>query len=272
MENMSLEGGLYIIGTPIGNLGDITLRALEILKHLDVIACEDTRVTQKLLSHFGISKKLLAFHDHNEEKLLSKIMGLINGGQAVGVVSDAGMPLISDPGFKLVRACHTQRLRVTVVPGPSAVLSALCLSGFPTDQFVFCGFANPKKWLAWQGTPATLIFFEAPHRLVKTLGQMAKDFNNREVAVVREITKRFEEVIRGDFKTVMGHFDVNPAKGEIVILLSPGEKIAADPLELEAFIKRSLETKAVKETSQLAAEKFGLPRKDTYNLALKLRT
>ena len=186
-----LKGGLYIVATPIGNLGDMTLRALETLKGCDVIACEDTRVSRKLLSAYSIDKPVMSYHDHNAGQVRPFLLDKMKSGQAVALISDAGTPLISDPGYKLVRQCYEADVPVTFLPGASAVIAGLVLSGMPTDRFLFAGFADKKAYGELSPLSMSLIFFESAQRLGATLKDMAHAFPNREVAVVREITKLF---------------------------------------------------------------------------------
>lgn len=216
---------LYIIPTPIGNLEDITLRALRILKEVDLVLAEDTRVSGKLLQHFGIEKRMMAHHMHNEHKSVEAIAEMIMTGLSVGMVTDAGTPGISDPGFMLVRECLKQGIEVECLPGPTAFVPALINSGLPVDRFLFEGFLPHKKgrqtklkWLALQ--PYTIVFYESPFRLIKTLEQIAEFFGpGRLVSVSRELTKMFEENVRGTVTEVLTHFKQKTIKGEIVIIV-----------------------------------------------------
>jgi 16S rRNA (cytidine1402-2'-O)-methyltransferase len=271
LDEVTLTAGLYIIGTPIGNLGDISLRGLETIKGCGLIACEDTRVSQKLLSHYGIKVPLLAFHDHNEQNQTKRVVETILGGKAVGLISDAGMPLISDPGYKLIQACRELGIFITVIPGACAVLAGLILSGMPPHPFTFCGFAEPKQFGTWIHVPSTIIFFEAPHRLMKTLLAMQKSFVGREVAVVREITKRFEETVRGDFEKVIEHFEAHEPRGEIVIVLGPPEKQEHSREDIENILRPMLETMSVNEASKAAADMLGFSKREVYQIALSLK-
>jgi 16S rRNA (cytidine1402-2'-O)-methyltransferase len=216
---------LYIVPTPIGNLEDFTFRAVRILKEVDVVLAEDTRVTGKLLSHYGIEKKMMPHHQHNEHKTVEYIAGMIANGMSVGLVTDAGTPGISDPGFMLVRECLRQGLEVECLPGATAFVPALVNSGLPIDRFLFEGFLPHKKgrqtklkWLAVQ--PYTTVLYESPHRLLKTLEQIAEFFGpDRQVSVARELSKMYEENARGTVVEVYGHFCQKPIKGEIVIVI-----------------------------------------------------
>lgn len=220
---MALKPGLYCVATPIGNLKDITLRALEVLQNCDIIACEDTRESSKLLGHYGISKPKWSYHDHNADQVRPKIVEAIQNGQSVALISDAGTPLISDPGTKLVQACRQEDIYVTTLPGPSAVTSALVLSGLMSHAFTFLGFFDKKKVSTWQNQDSTLVFFESAKRLLKTLTIMEEIFHGRKVAVVREISKMFEETTLGAFAEVIQYYTHNPARGEIVIVLGQPE-------------------------------------------------
>jgi len=216
---------LYIVPTPIGNLEDITFRAIRVLKEADVILAEDTRVSGKLLSHYGIDKRLIPHHQHNEHKTVENIAGMIANGMSVAMITDAGTPGISDPGFMLVRECLKQSIEVECLPGATAFVPALVNSGLPTDHFIFEGFLPHKKgrqtklkWLAVQ--PYTTVLYESPHRLLKTLEQITEFFGpDRQVSVSRELTKMYEENIRGTVVEVFGYFCQKTIKGEIVIIV-----------------------------------------------------
>jgi len=224
---------LYIIPTPIGNLEDITLRALRILKEVDVILAEDTRTSSKLLKHYEISKKLVAHHQHNEHKSLDRVIETIKAGETMALISDAGTPAISDPGFLLVRECIKHDVKIECLPGATAFVPALVNSGFPCDKFVFEGFLPHKKgrqtrlkFLAEE--TRTIIFYESPHRLIKTLKQFAEYFGEeRQVSVSRELTKMHEENIRGTAVELINYYDTHTLKGEIVIIVEGFEKIVS---------------------------------------------
>jgi 16S rRNA (cytidine1402-2'-O)-methyltransferase len=224
-------GRLLLVPTPLGNLGDITFRALESLKTADVILAEDTRTTSKLLAHYGISGvKLKSFHLHNEHKILQHAVELVRSYENVCLVSDAGTPGISDPGFLLVRACRENNLDVECLPGPTALIPALVISGFPTDRFVFEGFLPHKKGrqtriLNIKDETRTVVFYESPHRLIKTLEQCAELLGpQRHAAVVRELSKLYEECITGTFEELIVHFKTKAPKGEIVLLIEGIDK------------------------------------------------
>lgn len=274
-----LRNGLYIISTPIGNLGDISPRAKEILSEAAIIACEDTRVSKKLFTLLGISldKKFISYEDHSEEQKAQYIVDLIDQGNAVALISDAGSPLISDPGYKLVRLCRAQNIYVTAIPGACAVITALQLSGLPTNRFMFVGFI-PNKDKARQDLfnelkdiNTTLVFYETAPRLLKTLEQAKEIFGNREVAVARELTKMYEEAVGGAFAEVITYFEQNEPKGEFVLMVAPpGERqnTVADIKEiLQARLRQTSLKTAVKE---ITAE-YNLNKNEVYALALELK-
>ena len=217
---------LTIVPTPIGNLSDITLRALETLKQADIIVCEDTRRTQKLLRYYGIVKPLLSYHDHSSAGKTAELITLLKEGKTLALVSDGGMPLVSDPGFQVVHAALAEQLPLEVLPGPSAVTTALVLSGLPTDSFSFFGFLSNKgerrrhELQALAEREETLIFFESPFRIVKALQDMLEVFGDREAAVARELTKKFEEVLRGNLSGLIRDMTQKTRKGEMVVLVS----------------------------------------------------
>ncbi len=217
------EGTLYIVATPIGNLGDITFRALEILKKVDLIACEDTRNTLHLLTHFGISKRLIACHDHNEEARSTEIANMIHNGQSVALVSDCGMPLVSDPGFRIVRKIIAEGLKLDVIPGPSAFVAGLILSGMPVDKFIFLGFLPQKqsKRIRYieeiRDFSGTVILYESPYKLIKTLEFLKMNIETENVSVVKEITKMHQKVISGTMDEVMIKLGLDKIRGEYVI-------------------------------------------------------
>ena len=217
---------LTIVPTPIGHLSDITLRALEALKQADIIVCEDTRQTQKLLQHYAIAKPLLSYHDHSSAHKTAGLVALLKEGKHLALVSDGGMPLVSDPGFQIVHAVLGEKLPLEVLPGPSAVTTALVLSGLPTDSFSFMGFLSNKgqrRKHELQGLAdreETLVFFESPFRIVKMLEDALAVFGDREAAVARELTKKFEEVLRGNLSELIREMTQKPRKGEMVVLVS----------------------------------------------------
>jgi 16S rRNA (cytidine1402-2'-O)-methyltransferase len=274
-----LAGGLYLVATPIGHLGDITLRALEVLAASDTIACEDTRVTRKLLDRYGIATPLLPYHDHNATEMRPKILRRLAQGEAVALVSDAGTPLISDPGYKLVRAAHEAGHAVTALPGASAVLAALTVAGLPTDQFFFAGFLPPKqagrraRIAELARIPATLVLFETGPRLADALADLAAGLGAREVAICRELTKLHEEVRHGTLAALaQAYAQTDAPRGEVVVVIAPPAEDAERPDadQLDAMLRRALERVSVKDAVSEVAHATGLPRRQIYQRALVL--
>lgn len=272
-----LEPGVYLVATPIGNLADITLRALHVLAHCDVIYCEDTRVSARLMQHYAIGAPLKAFHDHNEEDEIPRIIDRVAKGARVAVVPDAGTPLVSDPGFKLVRACVAGGVPVTSLPGPSALLAGLAASGLPTDQFTFAGFLPPKqsarraRLAGLLGVPGTLVFFEAPQRLSETLADMAHVLGERAGAVGRELTKLHEELARGSLGELAGQFAAREVKGEAVILAGPPLRREAGDEDIAEALKTALDTMRLKDAAAAVADALGVQKSRVYALGLKLK-
>jgi 16S rRNA (cytidine1402-2'-O)-methyltransferase len=273
----ALAAGLHVVATPIGNLRDITLRALETLAAADLIACEDTRVTRKLTDHYGVATPLTPYHEHNAAQARPKILARLAAGGAVALVSDAGTPLISDPGFKLARAARAAGHAVTAAPGASAVLAALTVSGLPTDRFVFEGFLPPRegqrrKRIAEIGTlPATLVLFETGPRIAAALADLAAGLGPREAAVCRELTKRYEEVRAGDLPSLAAEYAANAEpRGEIVIVIAPPAAPASDADDLDALLRQALGRVSVKEAVGEIAAVTGRPRREVYQRALTL--
>lgn len=269
---------LYLIATPIGNLKDITLRALEVLKEVDIIACEDKRVSSKLLHHYGISKVLFSYHDHNADKVRPHLLSFLKEGKKVAYITDGGMPLISDPGFKLVRACQAENLSYTVLPGASAPLMALCLSGFSTDRFYFSGFLPSKSAArcsaleALKSLTVTLIFFESPKRIVSFLNDAQKVFGDREGAICREMTKLYEEIQRGPLSSLVQHYEAIPPRGEIVVLIEGASSLSSlSEEELEAHLEKVLKTSSVKEAVEMVSKAFERSKREVYQRALSLK-
>ena len=224
-----MYGFLYIVPTPIGNLGDITLRALEVLKSVSLILAEDTRTSGKLLKHYDISTPLRSYHMHNEHRILTQLVTRIKAGETMALISDAGTPGISDPGFLLIRECLKEGIEVNCLPGATALIPALVNSGFPTDRFVFEGFLPLKKGRQTRlkhlsEESRTLVFYESPHKILKTLGQFVEYFGgDRQISVSRELTKMYEETLRGTASEILAHFENNPPKGELVLVVE-GQK------------------------------------------------
>jgi 16S rRNA (cytidine1402-2'-O)-methyltransferase len=220
---------LYLVATPIGNLGDMTLRAIEVLRNVDLIACEDTRHSGHLLAHFDIRKPLVSYHEHNEARRTAELIEELAAGKSVAIITDAGLPGVSDPGLRLLRACRERGLPFTIVPGPSAVLTALIGSGFPTEPFYFGGFlpvksgGRERELRAAAEREVTSIFFESPHRLLKTLAACATHLPQRPLCVARELTKTFEEYRVGLAADLLAHYSENPVKGEIVMVIHGAE-------------------------------------------------
>jgi 16S rRNA (cytidine1402-2'-O)-methyltransferase len=279
-ETQALLAGLYLVATPIGNLGDVTLRALETLAACDVIYCEDTRVSVRLLERYGIKKPLKPLHDHNETDLAPKLVADMQSGKALCLVSDAGTPLISDPGYRLVKACADAGVRVTALPGASAVLTALQLSGLATDQFSFIGFlpqaaAARRQVLHDRGrATATLVAYESPHRLRATLEEIATLFPERSMAVARELTKLHEEVLRGTAAAILHALSTRDAiKGECVVVLA-GQSDSGHTLD-DAQIARILADAAAalpaSKAAQQVAKLTGLARDEAFARILQLK-
>ncbi len=271
--------GLHLVATPIGNARDITLRALDVLGTADAIACEDTRVTGKLLAIHGLSNRLIAYHDHNAERVRPALIERLERGETVALVSDAGTPLVSDPGWRLVRECIARNIPVTALPGASAVLAALSLAGVPTDRFLFAGFL-PAKRVARRsalqelaGVPATLVFYESPHRLAAALADMAALLGAREAAVARELTKLYEEVRRAPLADLAAAYaDAPEPKGEIVVLVGPPPAPAApDADALDRALAAALRESSLRDAVAQVARATGLPRGQVYARALALR-
>ncbi len=274
--DQSLPPGLYIVATPIGNLGDITARAVEVLRGVCAIACEDTRVTGKLLKHLGIKQRLIRYDDHSGEADRARLFGLLQDGP-VALVSDAGTPLISDPGYRLVREARELGIAVTSLPGANAAITALTLSGLPSDRFLFAGFL-PSKAKAREDTlrdlaaiPATLVFYETGPRLVASLQALEKAMPDREVAVARELTKLFEECRTGSASELGAHYTAHPAKGEIVLLAGPPGEQAPGDIDADALLRAELARAKPSQAAAAVARATGLDRKELYARALTLK-
>lgn len=270
-------GGLYLVATPIGNLGDISLRALELLAGADVIACEDSRVTRKLTARYGIKTPMAPYHEHNAAEARPKILDRLAQGQAVALVSDAGTPLISDPGYKLVRAACEAGYPVTALPGASAVLAALSLGGLPTDRFFFEGFlpakqaARQKRIAELSAIPATLLIFESGPRLAAALLDLSAGLGARAAAICRELTKLHEEIRRGDLSTLAQDYAAgHETRGEIVIVVAAPAEAAGDAADLDAMLRSALARVSVKDAVGEVALATGRPRREVYQRALEL--
>lgn len=279
-EATPLAPGLHVVATPIGNLGDISFRALSTLAAADAILAEDTRVTKTLLAHYGISTPLIAYHEHNAAEMRPRVLTRLREGQKLALVSDAGTPLVSDPGFKLVEAAQEEGLHVSTVPGASAVLAALVLAGLPTDRFFFEGFLPPRSGArrerleALRAIPGTLVFFESPRRVAEMLEDAAQVLGPRPAAVARELTKMFETVRRGPLDELAARYAGEPTpKGEIVVLIGPPTGDASprtSDADVDALLARHLESLSVKDAVDVVAQETGLPRKRVYARAVAL--
>jgi 16S rRNA (cytidine1402-2'-O)-methyltransferase len=279
-EAEPLDAGLYVVATPIGNLKDVSFRALSVLAASDAVLAEDTRVTKTLLAHYGITTPLVPYHEHSNDAVRERMVLRVREGQALALVSDAGTPLVSDPGYKLVQAAIEAGLPVTPIPGPSAALTALVVSGLPTDRFFFEGFLPAKAGarrtrLAAIGTiPGTLMIFEAPHRLPEMLVDAAEVLGDRPAVVARELTKMFETVRRGTLPELAAQFgEEGPPKGEIVVLIGPAREDAGGP-EVDAALDEKLEgalrQHSIKDAAALVADEMGRPKREVYARALAL--
>ena len=278
-EGSKQAPGLYLVSTPIGNLGDITGRAMKILANVDLIACEDSRVTGKLLMLLGLpSKSLIPYHEHNAEKTQPILMQKLRNGLAVALVSDAGAPLISDPGYRLVRCCAEEDIPVTAIPGASAALMALQLSGLPCHRFLFEGFLASKRSARQRqiellsSIPATLIFYESPHRLIDSLADLLDVLGDRPAAVARELTKLHEEVRRASLSDLCAHYQTAGApKGEIVIVVAPPEEEGTpDEADIDQALIRALADMSIKDAVSAVAAQMGMKRRVIYQRALAL--
>jgi 16S rRNA (cytidine1402-2'-O)-methyltransferase len=272
-----LAPGLHIVATPIGNLSDITIRALAALAGADLIACEDTRVTRKLLDRYGISTPLTPYHDHNAAQARPALLRRLAEGAALALVSDAGTPLISDPGYKLVRAAQDAGHLVTALPGPSSVLAALTVAGLPTDQFLFAGFLPPKqaarraRIAELARVPATIVLFETGPRIEATLADLAAGLGQREAAICRELTKLHEEIRRGDLETLAQGAAAGESRGEFVVVIAPSPATDAPSAEdTETLLREALVRVSLKDAVAEVAAATGLPRRELYQRALAL--
>lgn len=277
MDAPLLEPGLYIVATPIGNLGDVTRRAIDVLSRCAVIACEDTRVTGKLLHHLGIKRPLRRYDDHASDAAREALLGEMTRG-AVALVSDAGTPLISDPGYRLVREARARGIAVTTIPGASAMVAALTLAGLPTDRFLFAGFLPSKDKARGDvlaelaAVPATLVFYETGPRLVASLEAMARLMPGREIAVARELTKLHEECRTGSAEELQEHYTAHPPKGEIVLLAGPpGAPEKPGEADVDAELLAAVAEMPASKAAGLVAKKHGLDRKTLYARLMELK-
>lgn len=277
-EARRLEPALYLVATPIGNLGDITIRALETLSAADIIACEDTRVTRVLLDRYGIRARPTAYHEHNADEAGPKLIAAIEQGRSVALVSDAGTPLVSDPGYRLVETARQGGLRVVPIPGASAVLAALTGSGLPSDAFMFAGFLPVRdgqrrtRLEELRGVPATMLFFESPRRLAATLSAMADVLGDRPAVVARELTKAFEEFRGGSLAELTDHYEEAGApKGEVVICVGPPGEAAIDAADTDRLLVTLAQELGASRAAGEAARMTGLKKSDLYRRLLELR-
>jgi 16S rRNA (cytidine1402-2'-O)-methyltransferase len=279
MTARSLESAPYLVATPIGNLGDFTLRALETLAAADILACEDTRVSRVLLARYGISRRTTAYHEHNAAEAGPKLIAALEAGQSVALISDAGTPLISDPGYRLVGEAQEKNIRVVPIPGASAPLAALTASGLPSDAFLFAGFLPTKagqkltRLQELKGVPATLIFFESPRRLADTLAAMVEAYGGeRKAAIGRELTKTFEEMRPGTLTSLADHYaTADTPKGEIVICVGPPEHKAEEPADIDRLLLALAAEMPASKAAGEAARMTGGHKQALYRRLLELK-
>ncbi len=276
---VAVAPGLYVVSTPIGNLRDITLRALDILGGAEEVLAEDTRVASKLLSAYGIKARLSPYHDHNGAERRPGLLKRLEEGARIALVSDAGTPLISDPGWKLVHEALEHGIKVYPVPGASALLAGLVASGLPSDRFLFAGFLPPKSGArrteigSLKQVPATLVFYESGPRLSESLADLAAVLGDRDAAVARELTKLFEETRRGTLTELAAHYDkAGPPRGEIVLLVGPPKQVAATAADIDAALRVALNEMPTKAAASSVAEALGLPKRDVYQRALQIKS
>lgn len=273
-----LASGLYIVATPIGNLGDITLRAVSVLARADLILCEDTRHSRTLLAHFGIGAPTRPYHEHNAQRERPRVLAELEAGRRVALICDAGTPLISDPGWKLVRAALDAQHRVEALPGASAALAALTLAGLPTDAFFFAGFLPPKsaarrtRIAELKRVPATLIVHEAPARVAETLADLAAGLGNRPAALARELTKLHEEVARAPLNELATEASARAPKGEVVIVVGPPQEAQITDADITARLEAARKEMSLRDAAKVVAEALGVPKARVYELGLRRNT
>jgi 16S rRNA (cytidine1402-2'-O)-methyltransferase len=275
-----MSATLYIVATPIGNLEDMTYRAVRILGEVDLIAAEDTRHSLKLLSHFGISKSMTSYFDHNQQFKGERILNTLRQGKSVALISDAGTPCVSDPGYQLVRDAVAEGINVVPIPGACAAVAALSASGMPSDTFTFAGFPPSRQGKrrtflsSMSALPGTLILYEAPHRLLDTLADIREVLGERRLIVARELTKMYEEFIRGNAEEIITVLSRGPVRGEVVLLIAPGEPAAPESEPLEDLLLRLLAdgTLSVKDAARKASDTAGVSRSEAYTEALRVRS
>jgi 16S rRNA (cytidine1402-2'-O)-methyltransferase len=273
----SLDPGLYIVATPIGNLSDLSARAAAVLAGADLLAVEDSRVTAKLLHHIGVKRPMISYHDHNADRVRPDLIARM-GGEAIALVSDAGTPLISDPGYKLVRDARAAGVAVHTIPGPCAAVAALTLAGLPTDRFLFMGFLPPKSGARAAAIAevaalrATLIFYESGPRLAAALAALQAGLGNRDAAVAREISKKFEETVTGTLGVLAARYADAPPRGEIVVIVAPpGEAAKAGGADVDAALQEAMTRLSASRAAAEVAQALGLPRREVYERALALK-
>jgi 16S rRNA (cytidine1402-2'-O)-methyltransferase len=273
-----LAPGLYLVSTPIGNLGDITIRALSVLARADVVLCEDTRHSRTLLAHFAISTPARPYHEHNAARERPRVLRELEGGGRVALISDAGTPLVSDPGWKLVRTALDAGRRVEALPGASAMLAALTIGGLPTDAFLFAGFLPPKsaarrtRIAEFKDVPATLVFFEAPSRVAEMLSDLAAVLGDRPAALARELTKLHEEVRRASLEELAAGAAKGAIKGEVVLLVGSPQKAQVTDADISARLAPALKEMSLRDASRMVAEALGVPKSRVYELGLRRDT
>ncbi|PPR79743.1 MAG: Ribosomal RNA small subunit methyltransferase I [Alphaproteobacteria bacterium MarineAlpha2_Bin1] len=272
-----LEAGLYVTSTPIGNLKDFTIRGIEILHHVDIIACEDTRRSRKLLNFYNIKNNLISYHDHNEEKVLPKLLSILLDGKSIALISDSGTPLINDPGFKLVSKCIKKGISVIPIPGACSIVTALSVSGVPTNKFVFLGFfptkLNEKKKLIsliniFKGS---IVFFETPKRLIKTLDYLRNYFPERNVSICKELTKLHEKIYFDKISNILSNPELKNPKGEYVLILGPQLNDNTDIQDIDTLLFEALNLMKVSEAVNQVSALTGTKKKELYNKALNLK-
>jgi 16S rRNA (cytidine1402-2'-O)-methyltransferase len=274
---LPLAPGLYLVATPIGHLADMTLRAIATLARADIVYCEDTRHSRTLLAHYAIRTPLRPYHEHNADEQRPRILRELADSRAVALISDAGTPLISDPGFKLVREATAVGHSVIAIPGPSAALAAVTVAGQPTDAFFFAGFlpakegARKSRLTELAPVPATLVIFESPNRTATTLVEIAQELGNREAAVARELTKLHEDVRRGPLMDLAKHFEADPPKGEVVIVVGPPEQRDISDAMIEDSLIPAMENLSIRDASRVVADTLKVPKGRVYDIALGLK-
>lgn len=275
-----MKNGLYIVASPIGNINDISPRAVQVLNEADIIACEDSRVTKKLFGLLGIScaREFITYQNYNEEECSPRLLSLLQEGKSIALISDAGSPLISDPGYKIVRKCRENDIYVTTIPGCCAVISALQLSGLPTNRFMFAGFVPNKEkaridfLTEIKDIKTTLVVYETAPRLLKTLEVIKNLYGNREVAVARELTKLYEECLRGTASELIAHYTEKAPKGEIVIMIAPpADDEQADTVDIESVLRQKLTEMSLKSAVKETAAAYNMNKNDIYQLALRIK-